>query len=349
MWQRLRHWLRGAAPSANAVQAEAPGLSAARFAAVVAPMRFISELPADELARLRRISAAFLASKEFHGLLDLHVSDDMAIAIAAQACLPLLHLGPAHAPEQALRWYSGFVGIVVAPHELPVQRQWEDEAGVVHEGWDVVSGEASEDGPVMLSWHDVQVGMGVLPPYFSGELADTPKNSAVNGGDGFGADGTGGGIGVGAGLGADAGGGAGGSIGPGAGSSGVGCADAAASPQAPYNVVIHEFCHKIDMASGEADGCPPLPSGFMGHARVSDARAHWLAVLNTSFEQHAEQVEAAERFGQAAPWLDAYGAESLAEFFPVACEGYFTQRARFAQELPELLALFDALFRPHQT
>ena len=112
------------------------------------------------------------------------------------------------------------------------------------------------------------------------------------------------------------------------------------------SVVIHEFCHKIDMASGEADGCPPLPSGFMGHARVSDARAHWLAVLNTAFEQHAEQVEAAERFGQPAPWLDAYGAESLAEFFPVACEGYFTQRARFAQELPELLALFDALFRP---
>ena len=110
--------------------------------------------------------------------------------------------------------------------------------------------------------------------------------------------------------------------------------------------MIHEFCHKIDMASGEADGCPPLPSGFMGHARVSDARAHWLAVLNTAFEQHAEQVEAAERFGQPAPWLDAYGAESLAEFFPVACEGYFMQRARFAQELSELLALFDALFRP---
>ena len=341
MWQRLRHWLRAAAPPAATTQHDAPGLSAARFAVVVAPMRFITDLPADELARLRRISAAFLASKEFHGLLDLHVSDDMAIAIAAQACLPLLHLGPAHAPEQALRWYSGFVGIVVAPHELPVQRQWEDEAGVVHEGWDVVSGEASEDGPVMLSWHDVQVGMGVLPPDFSASLADTPPHVTENDGDGDGDD-----RGVGAGHGVGA---VGRSIAPGADSKGDACADrggAAASPQAPYNVVIHEFCHKIDMASGEADGCPPLPPGFMGHARAADARAHWLAVLNTAFEQHAEQVEAAERFGQAAPWLDAYGAESLAEFFPVACEGYFTQRARFAQELPELLALFDALFRP---
>ena len=330
--------------------AESPGLSEARFAAVVAPMRFISELPADELARLRRISAAFLASKEFHGLLGLQVSDDMAIAIAAQASLPLLHLGPAHAPEQALRWYSGFVGIVLAPHELPVQRQWEDEAGVVHEGWDVVSGEASEDGPVMLSWHDVQVGMGVLPPYFSDSQSDTPIQQEMKDGhcDCLGVDGLGGGSGAGAAPGL-----CGGRADRGlaAGSLGGGGADrdGAAAAQAPYNVVIHEFCHKIDMTSGETDGCPPLPPGFMGHARAADARAHWLAVLNTAFEQHAEQVEAAERFGQPAPWLDAYGAESLAEFFPVACEGYFTQRARFAHELPELLVLFDALFRPSQT
>lgn len=325
MWQRLRQWLAGGA-SAEAQTTDA-SLSEARFAAVVAPMRFITDLPADEQTRLRRLCAGFLASKEFHGVLDLQVNDDMAIAIAAQACLPLLHLGPAHAPEQALRWYGGFVGIVLAPHELPVQRNWEDEAGVVHEGWDVVSGEASEDGPVMLSWHDVQVGMGVLPPDFSDLQADTesdlsstathdaqrpliaqhaqhaPAQDADHG---------------------------------------------LHQPDAPYNVVIHEFCHKIDMASGEADGCPPLPPGFMGHARAADARAHWLAVLTTAFEQHAEQVEAAERFGQPAPWLDAYGADSLAEFFPVACEGYFTQRARFAQELPPLLTLFDAFFRPGQ-
>ena len=27
-----------------------------------------------------------------------------------------------------------------------------------------------------------------------------------------------------------------------------------------YNVVIHEFAHKLDMLNGEADGVPPLPS-----------------------------------------------------------------------------------------
>ena len=310
MWQRVRNWLHGghgdaAEPgAAGAGHADAMGLSDARWQAVVAPMHFITELPPDAQTRLRHISAGFLASKEFHGLLGLAVSDDMAIAIAAQACLPLLHLGPVHAPEQALRWYSGFVGIVLAPHELPVQRSWEDEAGVVHEGWDVLSGETSEDGPVMLSWHDVQVGMGVLPRDFSASQPDTFTDDDNDG------------------------------------------AQALHQPDAPYNVVIHEFCHKIDMASGEADGCPPLPAGFMGHTRAADARAHWLAVLNAAFDRHAEQLEAADRFGQPAPWLDAYGAESLVEFFPVACEGYFTQRARFAQELPEVLAVFDAFFRP---
>ena len=171
VWQRLRQWLGSSTPDAadpatiqatQATQADSLGLNAERFAAAVAPMAFITGLPADEQTRLRRLCAGFLASKEFQGVLGLTVSDDMAIAIAAQACLPLLHLGPPHAPEQALRWYSGFVGIVLAPHELPVQRHWQDEAGVMHEDWDVVSGEASEDGPVMLSWHDVQVGMGVL-------------------------------------------------------------------------------------------------------------------------------------------------------------------------------------------
>ncbi|ARU06661.1 hypothetical protein CCO03_04930 [Comamonas serinivorans] len=298
--------------------AEARGLSAERWRRVVAPMRFITALPDEEQARLRRLSAAFLAAKEFHGLAGLHVTDDMAIAVAAQACLPLLHLGPAHAPEQALRWYASFVGILIAPHEVPVQRRWEDDSGVVHEGWDVVSGEVSDDGPVLLSWLDVQLGMGVAMP---GAVDVVSAGNPLAARDD-------------AGLPAMA--------------SSEAWSEAGRRPDTPYNVVIHEFCHKIDMASGEADGCPPLPAGFMGHARVAEARAHWLAQLTAAFEQHAEQVAAAERFGQPAPWLDAYGAESLAEFFPVACEAYFTERERFAREWPALLSLFDALFRPVQ-
>ena len=52
----------------------------------------------------------------------------------------------------------------------------------------------------------------------------------------------------------------------------------------------------------------------------------------------------AERFGGPPTWLDPYGAESLDEFFAVACEAYFVNRLRFETEFPRLAALFDAFF-----
>ena len=49
-------------------------------------------------------------------------------------------------------------------------------------------------------------------------------------------------------------------------------AQAGATRRDGYNVVIHEFVHKIDMRDGAPDGCPPLP--------IARARARrWLAVL----------------------------------------------------------------------
>ena len=94
-----------------------------------------------------RLSSLFLDRKEFSGAHGLQVSDDMAVAIAAQACLPVLRLG--------LRPYDGFVGIVVHPDEVQVRREFVDDDGVVHEYDDVLAGEAMEGGPVMLSWRDV--------------------------------------------------------------------------------------------------------------------------------------------------------------------------------------------------
>ena len=99
-------------------------------------------------ARLRRLSSLFLDRKEFTGAHGLVVSDDIAVAIAAQACLPVLELGLAR--------YDGFVGIVVHPGQARARRQHEDETGVWHEYEEVLSGEALEGGPVMLSWRDVR-------------------------------------------------------------------------------------------------------------------------------------------------------------------------------------------------
>jgi Mlc titration factor MtfA (ptsG expression regulator) len=55
-------------------------------------------------------------------------------------------------------------------------------------------------------------------------------------------------------------------------------------------------------------------------------------------------VIVAERFGGAEPWLDAYGATSIDEFFAVACEAYFVNRDRFRAEFPALVPLFDSFF-----
>ena len=101
---------------------------------------------ADQRA-LRDMATLFLARKEFSGTSELQVSDEMAVAVAAQACLPVLKLG--------LDWYDSFVGIVVHTDLVTVRRERMDEAGVVHEYDESLAGEAMEGGPVMLSWRDV--------------------------------------------------------------------------------------------------------------------------------------------------------------------------------------------------
>ncbi len=117
---------------------------------------FLRTLSAGEYARLKRLSEHFLDRKEFTGAHGLVVSDAMAVAVAAQACLPLLHLGPPETPEDALHWYDDFVGIVMHPDDAVARREVMDGAGVMHAYDEVLSGEAMHRGPVMLSWPAVQ-------------------------------------------------------------------------------------------------------------------------------------------------------------------------------------------------
>jgi MtfA peptidase len=228
--------------------------------AVLSAYPFLDELPAARQARLRELASQFLAQKEFHGAKGFHITDRVAVAIAAQAVLPVMNLG--------LDWYDDFVTVVVHADEVVARRTVQDESGVVHEYDEVLAGEAMERGPITLSWRDV--------------------------------------------------------------------ADAGASAQHGYNVVIHEFVHKIDMRDGAADGCPPLAS------RTS--RKAWLAVMQAEYDAFREKVIVAERFGGEEPWLDAYGATSIDEFFAVACEAYFVNRPVFEREFAPLARLFDGFF-----
>jgi Mlc titration factor MtfA (ptsG expression regulator) len=117
------------------------------WALTIARFPFLARRSADDLASLRELTTLFLAQKEFHGAQGMEITDEIAVAIAAQACLPILRLG--------LAQYDGFVGIVVHPDEVVAKREVMDEDGIVHHYDETLAGEAMEGGPVMLSWHDV--------------------------------------------------------------------------------------------------------------------------------------------------------------------------------------------------
>jgi Mlc titration factor MtfA (ptsG expression regulator) len=103
----------------------------------------------SDVQALRRLTSLFLDRKQFHGVGGFEVTDDIAVAVAAQACLPVLQLG--------LSAYDGFVGIVMHADEVVARRVVTDEDGVVHEYDEPLVGEASVDtGQVMLSWTDVR-------------------------------------------------------------------------------------------------------------------------------------------------------------------------------------------------
>lgn len=92
------------------------------------------------------------------------------------------------------------------------------------------------------------------------------------------------------------------------------------------NVVLHEFAHKLDMATGRIDGTPPLSSRA--------ERQRWGRVCSAAFARHRARTEAG--------WptlMDAYGATNEAEFFAVSTESYFTRPQELAYEHPELFAL----------
>ena len=119
---------------------------------------FLQRPDATDDAQLRRLASRFLDTKEFTAVGDIKLSNDVVVAVAAQACLPILHLG--------LQRYDGFVGIVLHADQVVARREVSDDDGIVHEYNEVVSGEAMSGGPLMLSWKDVRVaGMSAATGY----------------------------------------------------------------------------------------------------------------------------------------------------------------------------------------
>lgn len=108
-----------------------------------APLRRL-EAPARE--QLRTLCGQFLGQKRMASAAGLALTDEMQLHIAAQACLPILHLG--------LDWYRGWHGIVVYPARFRVQRTVQDDTGLAQDVDEELAGETWDGGPVVLSWQD---------------------------------------------------------------------------------------------------------------------------------------------------------------------------------------------------
>jgi Mlc titration factor MtfA (ptsG expression regulator) len=224
----------------------------ALWASTVAALPFLDNLTVNEKKELKTKTEAFLAEKEFTTAGGLELTDEICVSIAAQGCLPILKLG--------LAAYREWVGIVVYPDEFVVPRHIEDESGVIHEYDDVLSGEAWEGGPLIISWHDVQMA-----------------------GDG-------------------------------------------------YNVVIHEFAHKLDMLNGEPDGMPALHSGI--------TEGEWQEIFFAAYDDFCQRVDDDEETA-----IDPYASTDRAEFFAVLSESFFEVPDVVAEEYPALYGLLSRYYR----
>ena len=112
---------------------------------------WVSALDDVRSDRLRGLAARFLHQKTITPLAGLSLDDAQRVQLAALCCLPLLEFG-----ESGLRGWSQ---LIVYPDAFRVQRTHTDAAGVLHEWEDDLAGEAWDQGPLILSWADVQADL----------------------------------------------------------------------------------------------------------------------------------------------------------------------------------------------
>lgn len=122
-------------------------VSAADFSQALARVPACQGMDETALDSLRRLVTLFLREKVFHAAGHAEVGAQDRLLIAINACLPILNLG--------IDAYDDWATVIVYPDEFLVDFEEEDEAGVVHSGRDLRSGEAWERGPLVISLADV--------------------------------------------------------------------------------------------------------------------------------------------------------------------------------------------------
>ena len=90
-----------------------------------------------------------------------------------------------------------------------------------------------------------------------------------------------------------------------------------------YNVVLHEFAHKLDEENSGTNGQPILHAA--GHYQ------EWAEVLGREYRSFADRVSRRKN-----KVIDEYGLTSPAEFFAVATESFFEKAMAMQRRLPDL-------------
>jgi hypothetical protein len=115
--------------------------------------------------------------------------------------------------------------------------------------------------------------------------------------------------------------------------------DAASPDRATgFNVVIHEFAHKLDMSDGIDDGIPVFDARFHKHLK----RSEFERVMLLAYDTFCDAVDALpEDWDEPTVWgLDPYAATHPAEFFAVSVEAMFIAPEHLLENHP---AWFDML------
>ena len=101
---------------------------------------------------------------------------------------------------------------------------------------------------------------------------------------------------------------------------------------AGYNVVIHEFAHKLHMSRGDMDDFPP--------PHVHMDRERWLAAWDAAYDEFCAEVDRGIN-----TLIDPYASEQPAEFFAVLSEAFFTLPQAVRSIYPELYAQLALFYR----
>lgn len=121
----------------------------AQWSRAFTKLPLLTGLSSDEKRRLQELSILLLHYKSFEPVQGLILTQEMVMHIALQACLPILNLG--------IQAYDGWISVIVYPDEFMPRRQYIDDAGVMHEDYATLTGEAWQRGPVILCWQDAKI------------------------------------------------------------------------------------------------------------------------------------------------------------------------------------------------